>query len=133
MYLLDTCVISDFVKGEKGTLAKIKNCSPQELAVSSITIMEINYGFLLNPNKAKKIEPIINELLKVINLINFSNQEAIFTSQIRVFLRKNGTPIGAYDVLIGATAPTQGLILVTANTKEFERIPDLQVCNWRDN
>jgi len=46
-YLLDTCVISDFVKGEKNTLFKLKNTSPSELAVSSITVMEIQYGLLL--------------------------------------------------------------------------------------
>lgn len=56
MYLLDTCVISDFVKGEKGTLEKIKKFfPPQEIAVSSITVMEINHGLSINPQKAKKL------------------------------------------------------------------------------
>lgn len=93
--------------------------------------MEIDYGLLLNPNKAKKIRPIIDELLKPITIINFGDLEAELAAEIRVFLKKNGSPIGAYDVLIGATALASNLILVTANTKEFERIPDLQVINWR--
>ena len=131
MYLLDTCVISDFIKGEEGTLSQIKSHSPAELAISSITIMEIDYGLLLNPNKAKKIRPIIDELLKPITIVNFGDLEAESAAEIRVFLKKNGSPIGAYDVLIGATALASNLILVTANTKEFERIPDLQVINWR--
>ncbi|AFZ52856.1 type II toxin-antitoxin system VapC family toxin [Cyanobacterium aponinum] len=131
MYLLDTCVISDFVKGEKGTLEKIKNSSPQEIAVSSITVMEINHGLSINPQKAKKISPIIEELLKSITILDFSTKEAYITAQIRAFLRENGTPIGAYDVLIGATALSAGLILVTANTREFQRIADLKIINWR--
>lgn len=131
MYLLDTCVISDFVKGEKGTLEKIKNASPREIGISVMTVMEINYGLCLNPQKAQKIRSIVDELLAVITIFNFGKQEADLTANIRAFLKKNGTPIGAYDVLIGATALSTGLILVTANTKEFERIPDLQVINWR--
>ena len=47
-YLLDTCVISDFVKGVPNTLNQIKKTPPNELAVSSITVMEIQYGLLLN-------------------------------------------------------------------------------------
>jgi tRNA(fMet)-specific endonuclease VapC len=131
MYLLDTCVISDFVKGDKGTLEKIKNTSPREIGVSVITVMEINYGLSLNPQKAEKIRPIIEELLTPITLFNFGKKEADLTANIRAYLKKNGTPIGAYDILIGVTALSAGLILVTANTKEFERIPDLTVVNWR--
>lgn len=131
MYLLDTCVISDFVKGEKGTLEKIKNSSPQDIAVSCITVMEINYGLSINLQKAKKISPIIEELLNSITILQFCTKEAQITASIRAFLKENGTPIGAYDVLIAATALSAGLILVTANTKEFQRIPDLKIMNWR--
>ncbi len=131
MYLLDTCVISDFVKGEEGTLKHIKNHSPTFLAISQITVMEIEYGLLLNPPKAKKIRPILDELLKPITIVDFGALEAEVAAKIRVFLRKNGTPIGAYDVLIGATALASDWSLITANTSEFERIPDLKVINWR--
>lgn len=131
MYLLDTCVISDFVKGEKGSLEKVKSCSPKQLAVSTITVMEIYYGFKLNPQKAQKIRPVIQELLKPITIISFTEKEAESVAQIRVFLKNHGTPIGAYDVLIAATALASNLIMVTANVKEFQRIPDLIVENWR--
>ncbi|MEI6328866.1 MAG: hypothetical protein WCP16_06515 [Pseudanabaena sp. ELA645] len=53
--------------------------------------------------------------------------------QIRNFLKLAGTPIGAYDVLIAATALTHRLIIVTANVREFERIPNLQIQNWRND
>jgi len=131
MFLLDTCVISDFVKGEKGTLNHIKNHSPTELAVSSVTMMEIEYGLQLNPTKARKIRPILEELLKPVTIVEFGDNEAEMAAQIRAFLKEKGTPIGAYDVLIGATALANGMSLVTANTSEFERIPDLKVINWR--
>jgi tRNA(fMet)-specific endonuclease VapC len=43
-YLLDTCVVSDFVKGENNTLKRLKSSSPHEILISSITVMEVKYG-----------------------------------------------------------------------------------------
>ena len=130
-YLLDTCVVSDFVGGDTPTLSKIKRQSPQNLSVSALTVMEIYYGLALNPTKAKKIQPIIDQFLEIINIIDFTNKEALATASIRAALKKAGTPIGAYDLLIGATALANSLILVTSNTREFERIENLSVENWR--
>jgi tRNA(fMet)-specific endonuclease VapC len=57
--------------------------------------------------------------------------EAEQAAQIRVALKSQGQPIGAYDVLIAATALQHSLIMVTANQREFERVPGLQTENWR--
>ena len=46
------------------------------------------------------------------------------------YLQRAGTPIGNYDLLIAAHALFQGLTLVTNNTKEFKRVPDLRIENW---
>jgi tRNA(fMet)-specific endonuclease VapC len=59
-YLLDTCTVSDFVKGEAGVLARIKSISPELLAVSVISRKEIEYGLLLNPARARKLAPVID-------------------------------------------------------------------------
>lgn len=53
-YLLDTCVISDFVKGEPGTQTRLKRTLPTDIAISSITVMELHYGLALNPQRAQK-------------------------------------------------------------------------------
>lgn len=131
LILLDTCTISDFVKGDANTLAQIKNHSPGDIAVSAITLMEVEYGLLLNPGKAKKLRPILAEFFASISILALGNQEAMCASQIRVDLKQSGTPIGAYDLLIGATALTHHLKLITANPKEFERIQGLSWENWR--
>jgi tRNA(fMet)-specific endonuclease VapC len=131
LFLLDTCTISDFVKGDPNTLVHIKTRSPDELAVSAITLMEVEYGLLLNPGKAKKLRPIPDEFFASISIIAFGNQEAVCASQIRADLKQFGTPIGAYDILIGATALAHNLKLITANPKEFERIQGLSWENWR--
>ena len=103
-YLLDTCVISDFIKGEVGTTEKLKRTSPLEIAVSTITVMELRYGLALNPQRAKKIESAIANLLASVNILPFSSETAKHAAQIRATLKSKGQPIGAYDVLIAATA-----------------------------
>ncbi|MEM7793780.1 MAG: PIN domain-containing protein, partial [Cyanobacteria bacterium P01_C01_bin.118] len=99
-YLLDTCVISDFIKGEPGTQNRLKRTSPADIAVSVITVMELRYGLLNNPQRAKKIEPAITSLLDSVSILEFSEEEAEQAAQVRSILKKQGQPIGAYDVLI---------------------------------
>ncbi len=131
-YLLDTCVVSDFVKGDPNTLQRLKLICPDDISVSAVTSMELKYGLAINPQRAIKIQPLIISFLNSVTILPFAAAEAEQTAQIRSFLKQAGTPIGAYDVLIAATAITHELILVTANVREFERIPNLQIENWRD-
>jgi len=130
-YLLDTCVISDFVKGNESVLIKIKQTPPDELAISTVTVMEIEYGLKLNPARAKKIQSVIEALLSSIHILPYSQQHAATTAEIRAGLKKQGTPIGPYDVMISATALYQNLIMVTSNNKEFQRITGLVLEDWR--
>ncbi len=130
-YLLDTCVISDFVKGNKKTLQKIKSLLPSDLAVSSVTIMELKYGLQLNPQRAKKIAPIVNSLINNITILPYITDSADKTAYIRAELKIQGTPIGPYDIMIAGTALEHNLIMVTANTKEFNRIEQLIIENWQ--
>lgn len=130
-YLLDTCVVSDFVKGNERVLTKIKKLLPDELAISAVTAMEIRYGLKLNPAKAKKIQPVIDALLSTIHILSYTQQHAETTAEIRASLKKQGMPIGPYDVMISATALYQNLVMVTSNTQEFQCITGLELEDWR--
>lgn len=130
-YLLDTCVISDFIKGEPGTQVYIRQASPADIAVSAITVMELCYGLQLNPQRAEKIEPVITSFLGSVIILPFDVPASEQAAQIRAVLKVQGQPIGAYDVLIAATALIHSLIMVTANQREFDRVPGLQTENWR--
>lgn len=132
-YLLDTCVISDFIKGEPGTQTQLKKTPPTDIAVSVITLMELRYGLQLNSQRAQKIEPIITSFLNSVTLLPFGISEAEKAAEIRTILKSQGQPIGAYDVLIAATAVQHHLIMVTANQREFDRVPGLQTENWRQS
>lgn len=130
-YLLDTCVISDFVKGEKNTLSQLKITPPNELAISSITVMEIQYGLALNPKYKQRIEPIILDFLASINVLNYTPNDAEQTAKTRAMLKQQGQPIGSYDILLAGVALNNQLIFVSSNINEFNRIPSLILENWR--
>ena len=130
-YLLDTCVISDFIKGNHNVIQRIKSEQPVNLAVSSVTVMELQYGLKLNPQRAKKISPIISALLRTITVIAYDSRCAEQTAIIRAQLKAVGKPIGPYDIMIAGTAIEHSLIMVTANTKEFNRINSLDIENWQ--
>lgn len=131
-YLLDTCAVSDFIKGDKNTHKRLKQTSPHHIYLSTISVMEIQYGLALNPARAKKILVPIKALLKSISPVSFQYKTAEIVGEIRADLAKAGKPIGAYDILIAATALEHKLILVTSNTREFKWVPALVIENWRD-
>lgn len=130
-YLLDTCIISYFVRGEPSILEKIKRTSPLDICVSSITIMEIEFGLALNPDRAKKIKTVINQLIDNTHTLPFLSEDARCAGLIRASLQQKGKTIGAYDVLLAGCAIHRGLTLITANTKEFSQVSGLSLENWR--
>ncbi len=130
-YLLDTCIVSDFVKGQPNVLAWIKATLPSQIAVSVVTRMEIEFGLLLNPERARKLAPVMDAFLGSITTLPLTEADAQAAAGIRAALQRQGQPIGAYDVLIAGCGLARGLIVVTANTGEFNRVSGLVVENWR--
>lgn len=130
-YLLDTCTVSDFVKGQPGVLTRIKATSPQLIAISTVTRFEIEFGLQLNPDRARKLAPVMDAFLSSITILPFEDADAQAAGAIRAALQKQGQPIGAYDVLIAGCALARGMVVVTSNLGEFQRIGGLQVENWR--
>ncbi len=130
-YLLDTCVVSDFVRGQPSTLARVKSTAPNLIAVSALTRMEISYGLVLNPERARNLAPVLEAFFSAIATLPFDEVDAQAAAAIRASLKSRGQPIGAYNVLIAGTAVARGLVVVTSNVGEFERVNALRVENWR--
>lgn len=132
-YLLDTCVISDFYQGDKNTVKKIIKSSPRAIAISSITVAELEYGVcrIRGTKKGDGIEQFNKELFGVITIIPLEYDIAKKVGEIRAELERKGKGIGSYDLLIAGTAVNKGLIMVTNNTKEFSNIEGLEVEDWR--
>jgi tRNA(fMet)-specific endonuclease VapC len=130
-YLLDTCTVSDFVKGQPKVLARVKATSPNLIAVSALTRMEVEYGLALNVERAKKLAPILDAFFSTIATLPFDEADARVAAALRAALKTQGQPIGAYDVLIAGTGLARGLVVVTSNAGEFKRVSGLQVEDWR--
>jgi tRNA(fMet)-specific endonuclease VapC len=130
-YLLDTCTVSDFVKGQPNVLARIKAMPPNMIAVSALTRMEVQYGLAPNAERAKKLTPVLHAFFSAISTLPFDEADALAAAAIRAALKTKGQPIGAYDVLNAGTGLARGLVVVTSNVGEFRRIGGLQVEDWR--
>lgn len=130
-YLLDTCTVSDFVKGQPNVLARVKATSPNLIAVSALTRMEVDYGLALNAERAKKLAPVLDAFFATIATLPFDEADAHAAAAIRAALKIQGQPIGAYDVLIAGTGLARGLAVVTSNIGEFKRVSGLHVEDWR--
>lgn len=130
-YLLDTCTVSDFVKGHPNVLARVKATPPDLIAVSVLTRMEVDYGLALNAERARKLAPMLNAFFSTIATLPFDEADANSAAAIRAALKIIGQPIGAYDVLIAGAGLARGLVVVTSNVGEFRRVSGLQVEDWR--
>ena len=130
-YLLDSGTVSDFVKGQPKALARVKAASPNLIAVSALTRMEVDYGLGLNTERAKKLAPMLDAFFSTVATLPFDEADAQAAAAIRAALKTRGQPIGAYDVLIAGTGLARGLVVVTSNVGEFKRVSGLRVEDWR--
>ncbi len=129
-YLLDTCTLSHFARRQPLALARFRACDPSTLAVSTVTVHEVEYGLRANPAAERSVGPAMRALLGAVRNLALDTAAATRAAAVRAQLRAVGTPVGAYDLLIAATALENELMLVTSNTREFARIPGLELEDW---
>jgi tRNA(fMet)-specific endonuclease VapC len=101
------------------------------LGISVIVYHELMYGAAKSERKQSNQDKVAVFIAGGnLTILAFAEQDARETADIRAHLKRQGEPIGPYDVLIAAQARRTGATLVTANTREFERVPGLIVIDW---
>lgn len=129
-YLLDTNTIVRHLNGRAPNVrTKIRAIQLADLAVSAVVVAGLRYGAAKSVNPVRAIT-VQDQFLNLIGFVPFDRQAAEAYGAIRATLERQGTPIGANDLLIGATALAHQLILVTHNTREFSRIAGLLYEDW---
>ena len=130
-YLLDTNIVSYFVKGVSGSLVQRMQVGlgAQDIAISAITRAELRYGVGLM-DKFDKRRRRIDLLLKELPALPWGDEAADEFGRLKAYLRRNGTPVGDFDTQIAAHALAEDLILVTHNTRHFENVPGLKLEDW---
>ena len=128
-YLLDTNILSDLVRNPQGKVVKkIATIGESAICTSIIVASELRFG----AEKRQSIK-LINQLeviLSALNILSFESPADRHYAEIRSFLENKGKMIGSNDLLIASHALSVNCIVVTANEKEFCRVPDLKVENW---
>jgi tRNA(fMet)-specific endonuclease VapC len=128
-YLLDTNVVAFHIRGSSSALqSRLRQIPADTVALSVITEMEIRYGLARNPGL--RAAPLIEELLAGLTILPVDSSVARTYGRVRAELEGKGTPIGPFDLVIGAHALTLGATLVTNNDREFRRIMGLKVVDW---
>lgn len=100
------------------------------LYISSIVVFELQYGIAKGSQRESNTTKLARFMSKAVRPLAFDEEDGKEAGEIRAALELSGTPIGFYDVLIAAQARRRGALLVTANTREFARIPGLRIEDW---
>lgn len=129
VFMLDTDVCSYLMKGASEKLARaIIEHQNETICISAITYAELAYGVLYR--QSKKLEKKLEQLLALVQVIDWTDSAARQYAEIRLHLTQKGILIGNMDILIAAAAVAAAARLVTNNRRHFERIPNLKFADW---
>lgn len=131
-YLLDTNIVIYVLKRRPIEVLKIFNTNASRMAISSITLSELIYGAEKSLNVDKNLEAI-EEFISHLEVLPYDAKASQHYGQIKASLEKRGEIIGENNIHIAAHAISQGLILVTNNVREFQRVSNLALENWIDS
>ena len=128
LYLLDTNAVIALLKRRISPLAqRVRANRPANIGISSIVSHELFYGAFKSQRTGQNVA-LVDDLQ--FEVLDFDKEDARQAGEIRAVLAARGTPIGPYDVLIAGQALARNLVLITHNTEEFERVPELRVEDW---
>jgi len=130
-YLLDTNICIYVINEKpKQVLRKFERYPVHEFAISSVTHAELQYG-VAKSTHMKRNQEALDEFLLPLTILPFHGKRLVERyGEIRAFLESKGKAIGPLDTLIAAHALSLDLTIVTNNTSEFSRIPNLRCENW---
>lgn len=129
-YMLDTNICIYSIKNKPANvLQQLYTHSKDNLCISSITLGELYHGVCKSDAFDKNQNALI-QFLALVNILPWESHAALEYGRICAYLQKKGKIIGTMDMLIAAHAKAKDMILVTNNTREFERVPDLKLENW---
>ena len=129
-YLLDTNTCIRYLTQRKTSVERlIAILGLSNIAICDVVKQELYYGAYKSQRQIKNIE-LLREFFSAVIRLPFDGEAAEIAGRGRAKLSKLGTPIGPYDLQIAAIALANGLILVTHNTREFQRILGVQLEDW---
>jgi tRNA(fMet)-specific endonuclease VapC len=127
-FLIDTNICIYYIKGKFDLKKKFEKADPDNCFISEITLAELKFG-VENSDKKEKNRQALEDFLTGIKIVPIFHSLDLYAKE-KARLRKNGTPIDDFDLLIGVTAVTHNLLLVTNNTDHFKGISGIVLDDW---
>jgi tRNA(fMet)-specific endonuclease VapC len=132
MFMLDTNAVIAAPKGSPPDVAERleRELLHDVVALPVIALFAMRFGIAKSARRNDNIERLAIFPQLPITIVPFDAEDAEEAGDIRAVLERAGTPIGPYDVLIAGHARRRGAVLVTANTREFARVPGMKTEDW---
>lgn len=128
-YLLDTDTLIYFLKGERSVVDTLSKKSSSDLATTIINHSELFFGAFNSARKKENFE-VVSGLLKTLPILVYCEESSIIFAEQKALLKKQGNIIADMDLMIASIALKHQLILVTNNTKHFNKIKTIKLENW---
>lgn len=128
-YLLDTNIAIYVIKRRPPEVREVFNRNHGRMAISAITLAELVHGAEKSACPARNLD-VVEDFCSRLSVLPYLPEAAYHYGAIRAELERQGRPIGVNDLHIAAHARSRGLVVVTNNQGEFERVPGLVVENW---
>ena len=126
--MLDTNICIFFLKGQYELNKKIADLGEENCFISEITVAELKYG-IENSKTIEAMRVIVEAFIPKFAIIPIYNSLNIYAKE-KASLRKQGLLIDDFDILIGATAVANDMVMVTNNVAHFDRISDIVIEDW---
>ena len=126
-FLLDTNAVIALLKGREALCARLQEHQPADFGLPSVVAFELYFGAYKSQAQEKNLSRVEAIPFETVPL---NREDAHQAGEIRAALANVGTPIGAYDLLIAGQARARNLVLITHNTSEFSRVPELAIEDW---
>ena len=127
-YLIDTNICIYYIKGKFELDKKFGDGDPEKYFISEITLAELKFG-VENSEKREKNQKILDAFLTGVTILPIYHSLDLYAKE-KSRLRRSGTPIDDFDLLIGVTSVKHDLVMVTNNTQHFTRITGIKLEDW---
>ena len=127
-YLIDTNTCIYYIKGKYELNKKFEKADPDNCFISEITLAELKFG-VENSEKKETNQKALDNFLTGVKIVPIFHSLDLYAKE-KERLRKSGTPLDDFDLLIGVTSVTHNLTMVTNNTDHFKRIKGITLEDW---
>jgi len=128
-YLLDTNIVIFVIRQRPPQALEVFNRHAGHMAISAITLAELMHGAEKSSRRERNLE-VVEDFCSRLDVLPYGAKAAQHYGSIRAALEGRGESIGVNDLHIAAHARSEGLVVVTNNRREFDRVPGLLVEDW---